>query len=191
MGEGAPTVGRSTVMIKTQYSWGPTEAEHSVGLITSIGPRHAFVYTTIIPPPGEMIRLKMPQVGKGGAVELRGVVSLPEDNKVAGFNVEFSHFIRGEANLFEFLGVSRSDFSPLAGPETWSPPGEPAAEAEVLEGEIAVRVGQNRPSDPGTVVDVSETGLYLRTGPGSEEPWQLKQNVRLELSVPMGSANRS
>jgi hypothetical protein len=191
MDEGALTGQKSSVMIKAQYSWTDPEPRQGVGLVTAIGPRHAFVYTKVSPPLGTLVRLKLPQVGKSGAVELRGVTTESEGQTTEGFGIQFSEFIRGEAVLLDFLGLPRSAAGALTLPEPPPPAPEPEAAPEVLEGEVSVRVGLTRPTQPGTLVDISETGLYLRTGAGGDEPWQLKQNARLEFSVPMGHGVRS
>ena len=170
-------------MIKAQYSWGSGPQDHAVGLITEIGPRQAFIHASSSPPDGSALRLKMPQVGKSGAVEVRGVVAESEGQKLAGFVVEFSEFIRGEAILLDFLGVPRSGMlTPV--PAVVVP--EPEAETEPLEGEVSVRIGVNRPIDAGHLVDVSDSGLYLRTGHG-DEPWQLKQKRTPGVQCPHGS----
>jgi hypothetical protein len=194
MSEGVPASARTSLTVKVQYSWDDSGPHQAVGLITTLGPRQAFVHASAIPPVGSSIRLKIPQLAKSGTVEARGQVVTHEGQKLEGFSVEFTEFVRGEAMLLEFLGLPR-----WAGGVSSAPPVEaappkpepvPASELEPIEGEVTVKVGVTRPQEPGLLVGVSDTGLYLRTTPGGEEPWQLKQNVRLEFSVPMGHGNR-
>ena len=187
MGQSEQTAGKAKVMVKASYSWG-NEPQKGVGLVTSLAPRALFVHSNTVPPASALVRLRMPHVGTGGAVELRGTVTLEENQKLGGFHVTINEFIQGEVVLLDFLGVSRSDLPPPT-PAAAPPPPEPAP-AEILEGELTVRIGVNRAEEPGLLVDIGDSGLYVKTGPGGPEPWQLKQSVRLELGVPMGHGIR-
>ncbi len=156
-----------------------TEGSRFLALMTLLSRHFAFIHTAKLPSLGAKANIRF-TIRNQGFVEIDGTVITVECIKFQGFGLRLDDISRGKNALIAFLDTEEGDLR--------------AVPQEVQEQRQSMRIPTNLPVSilrgrqeiTGTLVDISETGLYLATQGGK---WFFAQTVRLQLTIPLDDGN--